>query len=268
MPPATARVWVLCVLGLMGLTGKAQAQMCHGAAALPRDEALQWGTKLTSTFAAFDNAAGRGEYQGVSLGVDVAVRGVAVQATLPAYRLDSVAEDATYHGLGDLGAAARITVYRSEDGGVAFGPELAAMFPTGRGDRSLGMGHVMLMPGAWLSLTAAAWSLQAQLAFAKALADKDAHQHGTGHGPIVDPMSSSELQHSLGVSHVLVGQARWHARLVGAVPVFANLGRAQGLFGVGLSVLVLPFDLGFEIALPVVGDAVTSRTQVWLGARF
>jgi hypothetical protein len=244
-------------------------QACHlsDLGARPADRLRVSGRAL---FASYRTPEAAGEYQGYFAGVAYALQPwFFAELQLPAYRL--VRDRVVERGLGDVSADLRAAVWRP-DPALAVGLELAATLPSGDAEAGLGMGHVMLMPGMWLSWERDALRVLLQLAYGRML-DGGAgppaghHNHG-GPTPLVNPMNRSELEHALAVSYAFGARLFAGARLLGAVPVAAASGRAREVAGVALGARFAPLELAAELQLPLVGDPFTARTSLTLAAIF
>lgn len=271
--------WALVVVGgvLSGLgpLPSARAQSCHAPSLREHGEA-HVRLSLSSVYATYETPQYAGEYQGLRALAAYMNEWVYVHASLPGYRL--VRNGATDYGLGDVGADVRVTAYRTEDGKLSLGGELAAMLPTGRASRELGMGHVMLMPGAWVRLEQDKLSIWVQLAYGRSINASSAHHHhhhGDSHGedahavgPIVNPMNASELGHALGVAYAVHPAVRLTGRALGAVPVAARDGQPRQVLAPGLTLLFGPIDVSLELEWAVVGQPFTLRTQLGVGAQW
>jgi hypothetical protein len=268
-----AQLLTVSVLLVLSWTAAARAQSCHAPSLRPTD-GLTYRAALTGSFASFDNAIGRGEYQGLSANFSVAQTWFVAEVALPTYRIAQVGSHA--YGLGDLALAARFNVYQTPDahthsmpmGTLQLGPELAATLPTGDADKNLGMGHVMLMPGVFVQFQQAGWTVLAQVAYGRALGEGHAQHHDMGPMPLVNPMNQSELTHAIGVSASVHPNLRVSGRLLGAVHVFDHKGRTREILAPGLQLIAGAFDVSLEVQLPVVGDPFASRTLLSVGAQW
>jgi hypothetical protein len=252
----------LC-LSLMAAVNVAAAQSCHTPSLRP-SEGLTWRASVTGVFGNFDNGAVRGEYQGYFPTLGVSHPWFSAELSLPTYRLAEVGSHA--YGLGDLALAARANAYRSRDDSISAGPEVAITLPTGNEEKQLGMGHVMLMPGAFLRWQRGGIALIAQLAYGRAF-QPSGHVH-VDPAPLVNPMNRSELSHAIGVSAPLQENLRVTARLFGAVPLFDHAGASREIVAPGLQLIAGAFDAALELQLPVVGKPFESRTVFSVGAQW
>lgn len=255
---------MLCLLGLLALARPAQAQSCHTGGSLRPTDGLTYRVALASIFGSYKDAAMSGEYQGLALSGAIVHPWFSAELAVPAYRVAKTGSH-TY-GLGDVTADVRAHLYRSSDDSLIAGPELAASFPTHQDNMDLSMGHVMLMPGAFLFWQQAGFTLLAQVSYGRALAG--AHAHHAGPMPLVNPMNRSELAHALGASAKLHPNVRVTARLLGAVNAFDHNGVAREVVAPGMQLVTGAFDASLELQLPVVGKPFASRTLLSVGAQW
>ena len=244
----------------------AHAQSCHATSLRPTS-GLTYRVALSSAFANFTTATTRGEYQGLFVNASVSHPWFMVEAALPMYRIAQTGSHA--YGFGDVAVNARGHLYRSEDGEFIAGPELAATLPTGSASDNLGMGHVMLMPGAFLAWQSQDITLLAQLAYGRAVGGGASHEHhAMGPAPIVNPMNKSELTHAFGVSYAVRPILRVTARWLGAVTVADHSGEPRQIIAPGLQLISGAFDAAIELQVPVVGEPFKTRTLLSLGAQW
>lgn len=244
------------------------AQSCHATSLRPASTAsdLSYRVSLTGVLGNFSTGTTVGEYQGMFAAASVSHPWFTAEAALPVYRIAQTGSHA--YGFGDLALSARGHLYRSQDGEFIAGPELAATLPTGDADASLGMGHVMLMPGAFLAWQAGPVSLIAQLAYGRALAGSSHQHHHMGPEPIVNPMNMSELTHAIGASVGLRPNLRVTGRWMGAVTLFDHGGAPREIVAPGLQLIMGAFDASLEVQVPIVGNPFTTRTVIGLGAQW
>jgi hypothetical protein len=281
-PPQSSRrlqAWLPLLASLItagiALPQRAAAQSCHSPSLRPTD-GLAYRASLTGTLGSFSTAATRGEYQGWFATFTFTHPWFLAEVSLPTYRIAQTGSHA--YGLGDLALTLRGQFFRSKpsvngangasDGAIIAGPELTSTLPTGDMDKGLGMGHVMLMPGAFVSWQRAGFAVIAQVAYGRALQfGSHAHMH-MDPAPIVNPMNRSELSHAIGASAALHEHLRVTARLIGAVPWFDHGGAAREIVAPGLQVIAGMFDAALELQLPVVGKPFDSRTIATIGAQW
>jgi hypothetical protein len=219
---------------------------------------------VAGVLGAFTTPTGSGEYQGWFANASLWHDWFSADVALPFYRIAQTGSHA--YGIGDLSLTARAHLYHSPDRAFLAGPELGATFPTGDDKKELGMGHVMLMPGAFMSWHQGAVSLLTQLAYGRALMPSG-HVH-MDPMPLVNPMNRSELTHAIGVSVAVQQALRVTGRLLGAVPFFDHAGSAREVVAPGLQGIMGAFDASLELQLPVVGKPFTSRTVATIGAQW
>lgn len=233
------------------------AQSCH--VELPqelRESTLRF--TLREESARFQSSRYEGYYEGLQLGGGVARRWLSVGATISAYRI--VRNGLPDRGFGDLGVHSRGTLLGG-DGDLAYaGLAVAVTLPTGDARADLGMGHAMLMPGVWATAQLKQLLVSAQVTYAKALTGKAAHHHG-GAGPLVAPMSSSELEATLAATLPIypgVEPLRIKAGIAGAQPVFSDgaAARLNSLVGLLLGNRV---KTSIELQLPIAGEPATHQ---------
>ncbi len=229
-------------------------------------------------FAGYDNHFGTGHYQGLNALLSYQTPRFTLGASVAGYHLSR--DDEQHVGIGDVALDARAALYRNEARGVSLGLGLAAMLPTGKAEHGLGMGHTMLMPGAWFMWTGERFSLHADVGYGRSVGGEshDVHAGHTGHdhaahamdaarvhGSIVQPMNSSELTHALTVGMNLVPSLRLFGRVFGALPIHAEDGRARELVALGGQANLGRWDVGAEVQLPVLGSPFQARGLLTAG---
>ena len=257
----------LAVWWLVAPSATARAQSCHELSlrSAPGPTLRVTATGLVASYA---NALYEGEYQGGVLGVRFAHPLFALDASLPGYRITR--NGLEQRGLGDVRLGGRVSAYRRAQGEnqeLVLGPALDVTLPSGDPARGLGMGHVMLMPGVFVRVVEPAFTLEAQLAYGRALGMASGHAHGPA--PIVQPMNRSELEHALALRVPLV--VAWlgaFARLAGAIPVSDAHGAARESLGLGVDFVFSAFDVALEQELPLVGDPFRSRSLLRVAAQW
>jgi hypothetical protein len=271
-------------LALLSLTGvvtlvlprQALAQSCHLAPTAMRTDGVPAGSafraSIGSVFASYRNAFGEGEYQGLNAAFAYQHPWVFAAVSVPGYRLVRNQEARTE--LGDVALDVRGTAYRDPESGFALGLGLAATLPTANEKFGFGMGHVMLMPGLWLSLARELFIVRLEASYGRALgAHHGAHAHGGHmHGPlagsIVQPMNASEVEHALSLTLLLHEHARVLGRLFGAVPVADTAGQTREIVALGVQGILGIWDLSLEAQLPLVGSPFIARTVLSVGAEW
>jgi hypothetical protein len=260
----------IALLACLVSTNRSHAQTCHPPSL--RDEPTDSGFHVgfVSVAATFSDTE-HGDYQGIIPTVGWHYEWLTAEVALPWYRLERNGDEDI--GLGDLAADVRVAIYRAPSRVIAFGPELAASFPTGDADKELGMGHVMLMPGVWGRFELARLSIIGQLAWGRALAGTDGHAAHHMHGgaaphpsPRVNPMNMNELEHALGIRYAVHPNLALTARWLGAVPLEDN-GFERQTIGPGLQLTADALDASIEVQVPVAGDPFDVRFMIALGAQ-
>jgi hypothetical protein len=264
---------LLLLLGPWILAARAEAQACHPGSfarpAVPSRAAarpLELGVGLSASAARYATRSYSGEYQALVPGLSAVSRYASADVALPVYRV--VRNGLREAGVGDLALSLRVPVLDAPARGLSAGLALAATLPTGSADKQLGMGHVMLMPGAYLALDTPALLLVAQLAYGRALGDMGAHTMHMGPRPIVNPMNRSELEHAFSASVRVVDGLRALVRLYGATPAWDRRGEAREVLALGGQASVGPVDVRLELELPLVGTPFTQRLVLAAGAHF
>jgi hypothetical protein len=256
----------LCCLGLLGArTQVASAQSCHTTSLRPTS-GLTYRVALSGVFGTFTRGDVRGEYQGIAVTGTLSHPWFTAELAVPGYRIARVGSHA--YGPGDIVLSLRGNVLRSVDESITVGPELVATLPTGDAEDGLGMGHVMLMPGGFVTWQHSGFTLITQLAYGRALGNASSHNHADGPAPIVNPMNRSELTHSVGFSASVHPNLRVTGRVLGAVTLFNHAGFAREIVAPGLQFIAGAFDVALEQQLPVAGAPFVSRTLLSVGAQW
>lgn len=264
-------VLLVLVACFLATTTHAAAQSCHATSLRPTDEAtdastLGYRVAVSSVLGTFKRADIVGEYQGLFVTGTVWHRWFTTELALPGYRIAQTGSHA--YGAGDIAVDVRGNVFRSDDQSITVGPEIALTLPTGSADDGLGMGHVMLMPGGFVTWQHGPFALITQLAYGRALGSAGAHAHHLGPSPTVNPMNRSELTHAIGLSASVHPNLRLTGRLLGAVTLGSHDGAAREILAPGLQFIAGAFDFALEQQLPVVGDPFVSRTLLSVGAQW
>jgi hypothetical protein len=269
-----ARIAPLVVLALLGSARIARAQPCH-AVSYAHSDKLRFRAGVSAVAASYKDQKSMREYQGVVLGVGMDQRWVSASVSLPGYRLTR--DESSGFGLGDLAAAVHVAAYRDTNDQLRAGAALAAMAPTGDADRGFGMGHVMLMPGIFLSLQTDAVQLFVEAAYGRALGSPasshgTAHQHGASSQPmvvpVVNPMNRSELEHALLLEYRLTQVVALVGRLFGAVPVADVRGQVREVVGAGVRATFAPVSASLEVQVPIAGDPFRLRSVGTIDVRW
>jgi hypothetical protein len=212
-----------------------------------------WRVALRTVFASYRNPVYAGEYQGALAVASYRHPWVAAEASFGGYRI--VRNGLREYGISDVGLDVRAALARFSE--MSLGLELAATLPTGDPARGLGMGHVMLMPGAFFQLQGDKLQLLAQVAYGRAVTG-GSHVH-TSTGPLVNPMNRSELEHTATLAYIFQSPLFAAARLFGAVPVAATAGAAREAFGLVFGASLDRFQPSAELQLPLVGTPFSLR---------
>lgn len=141
--------------------------------------------------ATYDAMLFEGDYQGLTASARWSRGRFGAAASIAGYRIDK--NGRTVQGLGDLMLHGHAAVL--EAGALSAGAVAMVMLPTGDHIAGLGMGHVMLMPGAYARWSLGRVVLGASAGYARGLGDTNIHaEHGGGGAwPLVDPMNTSEV---------------------------------------------------------------------------
>jgi len=206
-----------------------------------------------------------GSFQGIAPTLAWTPGRFGARVVVPAYHLEHGGDDAV--GLGDVIVTGHLRVLGGE--GWATGVIVAAGLPTGDADDGLGMGHVMVMPSAFLAAQRGRGSLTAHLGAGKSLGEPGEHahaMHGAAPGSLVAPMNAFELGGSLRAGLQVARALGVHATGGIAVPVGDGETRATG--GGGARWRVRDADVGIEVHLPLIGDPFRVRAVADLAYRF
>ncbi|HEX6241119.1 MAG TPA: hypothetical protein VFZ61_09515 [Polyangiales bacterium] len=252
----------LVCAAVAGRPSRAHAQGCHVLDVRPTQK-LGFRVSALASFATYRNPSYEGEYQGYTGAAAFAHPWFSIEASITGYRI--VRNGLREYGPGDLMLMARGRALRVGDD-AAVGIALGASLPTGDADKGLGMGHTMLMPGAWFGFSRGGLNLVLDVAYGRAVGGGSSH-HADG-GPIVNPMNRSELEHVLALDYTF-----WHTlfvvgRLYGAVAVADVNGRAREAAGLGLGGRVSYFEFAVEQHLPLAGTPFESKTLLRVSASF
>jgi hypothetical protein len=232
------------------------AQSCHA----PSPQApLEQGFRaaIAQETAHFRSSRYAGHYQGLMLRSSLTGRRFFAAAGLPVYRI--VRNGLASRGFGDLSLHSRALLLSASGDTARGGLALSATFPTGDARHDLGMGHTMLMPGVWATASVEQFFAVAQITYANALASSDAHHHG-GAGPLVAPMSPSEIEATLSASLPIypgLPGLRLKAGADGAVPVVRDGSGARANAFVGFLVGGRA-RTSVELHLPIAGEPSTT----------
>jgi hypothetical protein len=246
------------------LPSLARAQHCHVGSQDPAARGFE--LSLRGETARFRTARYEGHYEGLFVRGAWAARDFSVAAAMPRY--DIVRNGLSASGFGDLLLEGRGALISTHDQRASAGALLALSAPTGDSKHDLGMGHWMIAPSAWGSLTRDRFTLEARLGYARAFGGSGHHQHAPGTTPIVDPMNESEFEASL--SAMAHAHQNLHTRIAvfGAAPTPSSAGEARGAASFAFDLLMGQGRLSVEAQLPLLGDAFTGKLAAELGFRF
>jgi hypothetical protein len=172
--------------------------------------------------ASYESMLYEGNYEGLGVSGRWSRGRFAAAIDITGYRLVKNGKAVT--GPGDLMLHGHAMLLRA--GTVTGGAVAMIMAPTGDDQAGLGMGHVMLMPGAWLQWAPGRVAVAASGGYARGLGDESIHaEHGEGSWPLVDPMSFSEITFGASGMVALARSLRAGVRLTGAVPLRGGTAR-------------------------------------------
>jgi len=165
--------------------------------------------------AGYEHMLFSGDYQGLAVTGRWSRGRFGASVGITGYRLQKNGK--TVQGIGDLMLHGRATLLST--GPVTAGAVAMVMAPTGDHNAGLGMGHVMLMPGAWISWAPGRLSLGASAGYARGIGGGNVHaEHGGGAWPLVDPMTPSELTYGATAMVALDRSLHAGVRADGAIP--------------------------------------------------
>jgi hypothetical protein len=128
---------------------------------------------------------------------------------------------------------------------------------------------VMLMPGIWGAAQAQQLSLSSQITYGKSLSGNNAHHHHGSVGPLVAPMSASELDATLSASVPIYPSAtrlRLRSGVDGALPILDAHAAARAELIVGL-LFGDRANTSVEGHLPITGEPSTLKLVLSVGIR-
>jgi len=232
------------------------AQLCH---APPEPEGLSPGVEvsLSGEAASYRNRRWEGSWLGAAAEAAWTNRRVRLSARLPWYSLDR--NGLAFRGPGDLALGVRAPLWRADGGGLALGLDLSASLPTGDDTLDLGMGHAMLMPGAFAMLDRGAFAASALVGYGRGVGVPGGHVHGGAvPKPLVNPMNMEELELALAGTWRLLPGFGLRASVAGAEPV-GRAGLRRAAAGAGLWWGAGGLAVGVEGQLPLTGDPYRAR---------
>jgi hypothetical protein len=253
---------------VLTLAVPARADHCEPVVLAPR-AGVQWTAAVRGEAARFRNQQAQGSWLGLRGELGAGLGGFHLRGWVPIYRLERDGD--RRQGLGDVGLAGQWQAWGQPGGPWALGPSLAVTLPTGAAGEGLGMGHPMVMPGAWWALGGRSVRASGVMAYGRALSSAAAtghqHHHGSTTGSLVDPMNRVELMASAALAWTFVDSLRAELAALGALPLTASDGTRRLRGGLALAYLTGPFELGAGLELPLVGDFFRGRSLLTVTAR-
>lgn len=209
-----------------------------------------------------------GNFTGVHLGLTYAQangRGPSwdVSAGVPAYQLVRNGQDE--EGIGDPWVRGRLRLWQSRAQDLGLGAALGMSLPLGDAEADLGMGHVMIHPAVWLDIGAERVRTHWTFSYGSVLGAGD---HGTGPGPLVNPMNASELAASGTATWIPTRGLQLSASASGAVPTSKEGGEARAVASLGLALPLGLVQVGSEFSWAILGDPFDQKLQVTARAAF
>jgi hypothetical protein len=199
-----------------------------------------------------------GAYQGVAPSLRWHHGRIGAFVVVPAYRLERDAM-APVLGLGDVLVQGQARIVGS--GRWQAGAAVALGLPTGEAADGLGMGHLMVMPGAWVTVTRGRAGVQLSTTVGRGFGGGEHAHHGPG--SVVNPMNRFELGGTARASLAVAPSLTIHA--VGMVGLPLDDGITRAAAGTGARWRRRAWSLGAEVQLGVAGDPFTTRGIVSLG---
>jgi hypothetical protein len=241
----------------------AHAHSCAPAAIVEKAD-LGVRAALAGIFGWYRNTRFEGSYQGGRVSFSWSHPKVELEAGLPFYRIER--NGLSSAGLGDVPVSVRWRALTAST--LHAGLTVAATLPTGDAAAQLGMGHVMLMPHAWLAKQWGAVVVSTHVGYGRALASSSDGHHGAGPIPLVDPMNSSEIFSALGVTWRIHDRWTLRAGVMGALPVALQAGEARLVASFGATLSWRDLFVDVEGQVPLYGNPFLGRTLVNAGVRF
>lgn len=242
-------------LALVAAAGRARADHEHaptGPGADPPAGALS--LTAGAIVGAYDTTLFAGDYQGLAGAVGYAHGRFAASVTGAAYHLTR--NGATIRGVGDVTLHGQVIALAR--GALAAGAMLGVSLPTGDDREGLGMGHPMVMPGAFATWRSGRLGAAAAAGYHRGLGDAAAHaDHGGGAWPLVDPMGFDELGLSVAGDYALARALRVGVIAAGALPLDDTDARLTA--GVHASWIAGDVETALAIAGGLAGDPYTLR---------
>lgn len=255
------RLGAVALVGALASTaGVARAE--HDMAAMESHGDSELSIGLSAEAAGIDTAFYVGSYQGVTPELAWMHGRFGASATITLYHL--VENGRSLYGPGDTMLAGHATLLAADavHGGLA----LHVMAPTGSELDGLGMGHVMVMPSAWVSWRAAPLTLAASGGYGRAMVSLGGEHHDHGPMPLVDPMNLQELTWSASADVDLGHGLQIGGRTLGAAPL--GTGATRVIAGGRVAWGTPRFSTGLEAQVGLAGDPFTVRGVVDTALRF
>jgi hypothetical protein len=251
---------------MLAWAGSAHAQHHHGAESGPVPESTVR-LQLSAVAARLDPDVGQGGYGGLVAGARYQRGRIAVDVLTALWDLRRDGEDRI--GLGDSAVDVEITaIERRGRAHLQAGGAAMLMLPTAEAGSGLGMGHTMLMAGAWAAAADERWAAVAGLSYAFALsaaAYHASHHHGDD---LIDPNNASELAAHARVSRRIVGPWAGELAARGAAPIAVDHGVWRGVLGTGLRRNGIRWDVGVRAEVAIGGEPWGLRSMLDLQRRF
>lgn len=200
-----------------------------------------------------------GAYAGAGVRLGARWRRVAAEVALSFYHLELLG--LTFDGVGDVTGQLGATLVARPRWNA--GAMVMASLPTGDRYALLGMGHVMVMPMAWLGVTGGAVDVTASLTYGRALGIEAGHVHQP---PVVAPMNQEEVAGALRAERRLARRLRAALEVTAATPIGAGDDRIA--VGVGARWSARRRDAGFTVQLPVTGEPFRIRAVLDVAVHF
>lgn len=259
------------ILAILAASGVAMAD--HDHAHMHHDDVVEGEAasddrplRITGTFgvtaASYSNMLYVGDYEGARLGLSASRGAFELGADLGAYRLRK--NGLLIHGVGDLAAHASWTAL--ERGRASIGIMAMTGIPTGSSTDGFGMGHVMVMGHVFGTYTAGRTTLAASLGYAHALGGGQAHNHGGGSWPLVDPMTMSELTASTSVEQAFTSSLFGGIGVSYAEPL--DMGDRRAIADAGVGVRSGRFTTRGVFQAGLAGDPFDMRGSMTVSAAF
>lgn len=177
---------------------------------------------------------------------------LAAIASIGVYRIRL--NGATYSGVGDVGFHAQAQLFRRDD--LEIGVLAGVSLPSGDERHGLGMGHLMLMPGAFATWSHERVRFSATIAYGRALGSSHSHDHGAW--PIVSPMLMAEVSWNAGGDVRITDNLSAGARASGGLPAGEG-GASRAIIGGRVGWRRHRLETNFELQAGVVGDPFSAR---------